>query len=173
MATTLLLLRHGKSDWGADTASDHARPLAPRGRRAAKGVGRLLKRLDLVPDGVLCSTAVRTRTTVELALEAGGWGSRVRWSDELYESDPETVLAEIAREPAATRTLLVAGHEPVWSSLISRVIGGGAVRFPTAALACILPFSDHWADLPRTGGELAWLLPPRILAGASGEKDGR
>jgi phosphohistidine phosphatase len=170
MTTTLLLLRHGKSDWGTDTASDHARPLAPRGRRAAKEVGRLLRRLELVPDGVLCSTAVRARTTVELAMEAGEWGSKVRWSDQLYDSSPEVVLAEIAGEPSTTRTLLVAGHEPVWSALVARVIGGGAIRFPTAALACVLPFSDRWAELPRIGGELAWLLPPRILAGDGGEK---
>jgi phosphohistidine phosphatase len=170
MATTLLLLRHGKSDWGTDSASDHARPLAPRGRRAAKAVGRLLRRLELVPEGVLCSTAVRARTTVELAMEAGEWGAKVRWSDRLYESNPDIVLAEIAREPAAIRTLLVAGHEPVWSSLIARLIGGGAIRFPTAALACILPFSDRWVDLPRRGGELAWLLPPRVVARADTEK---
>ena len=40
----LYLLRHGKSDWEALSGSDHDRPLAPRGRRAARRVGRLRRR---------------------------------------------------------------------------------------------------------------------------------
>jgi len=164
MAKILLLLRHGKSDWTADSGRDHERPLAPRGRRAARDVGALLRRIDLVPDAVLSSTAVRAFSTVEVASEAGAWGCPVRLSERLYDSSPEVVLSEIVEEPESTTTLLVAGHEPVWSALISRLIGGGAIRFPTAALACLVPFGGTWRDLPQSGAELRWLLPARILA---------
>ena len=35
MDRTLVLLRHAKSSWKDQTLGDFARPLAPRGRRAA------------------------------------------------------------------------------------------------------------------------------------------
>ena len=40
---TLILLRHGKSDWKDDELVDHERPLAKRGRKAARAVGRFLR----------------------------------------------------------------------------------------------------------------------------------
>ncbi|NJL28825.1 MAG: histidine phosphatase family protein, partial [Thermoanaerobaculia bacterium] len=52
----LLLLRHGKSDWGTELASDHERPLNPRGERAARRVGQFLRRVELVPDRVVSSS---------------------------------------------------------------------------------------------------------------------
>jgi phosphohistidine phosphatase len=164
MAKTLLLLRHAKSDWDAQFGRDHDRPLAPRGRRAAREVGVLLRRLDLVPDSVLSSTAVRARTTVEIAAAEGAWDCPLRLSERLYDSSAVVVLTEIAAEPESTGTLLVAGHEPVCSALLSQLIGGGAIRFPTAALACVVPYGETWRELPRAGAELQWLLPARLLA---------
>ena len=38
----LIILRHGKSDWNAGAASDHARPLNRRGTGAAVTMGRVL-----------------------------------------------------------------------------------------------------------------------------------
>ena len=37
---TLLFFRHGKSNWDADYDVDHNRPLAKRGRKAARAMGR-------------------------------------------------------------------------------------------------------------------------------------
>ncbi|MBV8432248.1 MAG: histidine phosphatase family protein, partial [Solirubrobacterales bacterium] len=40
----LYLLRHAKSSWDDPGLEDHDRPLAPRGRKAAKVIGAYLKR---------------------------------------------------------------------------------------------------------------------------------
>ena len=52
MSQTLLLLRHAKSDWPTGVP-DRERPLARRGEKAAKAVGRFLAANDLVPDQVI------------------------------------------------------------------------------------------------------------------------
>jgi len=57
---TILLLRHGKSDWDVDYGGDHERPLNERGRSAAALVGRYLSSLEQVPDLVVTSI-VRSR----------------------------------------------------------------------------------------------------------------
>jgi len=161
---TLLFLRHAKSDRSAEYEHDHERPLNARGEQAARLVGRTLSALSILPDAVLTSTAIRARRTVELVGEAGGWSSRVREAAELYLPDPEEVLREIQAEPDTTGTLLVVGHEPAWSVTVGRLVGGAAIRFPTAALACVRVPTDRWADVRFGGGELQWLLPPRVLA---------
>ena len=61
----LILVRHAKSDWSLGMA-DHDRPLNVRGRASAAAIGRWLREKNLRPDQVLCSTATRTRETLDL-----------------------------------------------------------------------------------------------------------
>ena len=61
----LMLLRHAKSAWPANTA-DRDRPLATRGREAAPVMGRYLAEELLLPDLVMISPAKRTAETWEL-----------------------------------------------------------------------------------------------------------
>src|SRR6187200_3248617 len=78
----LYLLRHAKSSWDDPGLPDHDRPLAPRGRKAAKRMGAHLRERGIEPQLVLCSSARRTRETVErLALPSG---SQVEVEDGLY-----------------------------------------------------------------------------------------
>ena len=55
---TLLLLRHGKSNWDAQNQLDHDRPLAKRGRKAASVMGCYLTALAEVPDFACSSSAI-------------------------------------------------------------------------------------------------------------------
>ena len=144
---TIILLRHGKSDWEADYDDDHERPLAERGRSAAALMGTLLARVNQVPQRVLCSSAVRARETVRLAVEAGGWSCSVTEDD-------------------AVVSLLLAGHEPAWSGLAAELIGGGELRFPTAAMARIDFEVDRWSRVRPATGSLVWFVIPRLLKAA-------
>jgi phosphohistidine phosphatase len=158
----LLLLRHGKSDWTADLA-DHDRPLAPRGRDAAGRIGRFLADLGQVPERVVSSTAVRARDTAKRAAKVGEWVPEIETTDEFYGIDPDRLLAWIhgVEEPAGS--LLLVGHQPTWSMFAEGLIGGGNLRFPTAALARINLHVERWADVYPGCGELVWYQIPRVL----------
>src|SRR4029453_10627238 len=112
---TLYLFRHGKSDWEGDDGNDHERPISKRGEKAARAMGKFLAQAGRVPDSIVTSSAVRARTTVEIAARAGGWKAPVRTTRALYEAAPEAVLEEVRAEADGTETLLLAGHEPTWS----------------------------------------------------------
>jgi phosphohistidine phosphatase len=159
----LMLLRHGKSDWQAEYGDDRARPLAGRGRKAAKAMGKFLARAGHVPDSAITSPAVRAEDTLRLAMKAGGWTCPVRTAAGLYGAGVSGLLAEIHTEPAATGVLLAVGHEPTWSDAVTVLIGGGRVRIPTAALARIEFDVERWEDVQPGTGELAWIVPPRLL----------
>ncbi len=159
----LLILRHAKSDWKADFESDHGRPLAKRGIRAARLMGRFISKLDLQPDLILSSTAVRARATSELASQSGRWSCPMVLCDEFYGSSPSRVLSVVQAQDANHSRLLLAGHEPTWSGLVGALTGGGDPRMPTAALARVdLPIED-WSDLRAGVGTLHWLVSPKLL----------
>jgi len=160
---SLLLLRHGKSDWDAPHPTDHKRPLAERGRKGARRVGRFLARVGQPPDLVLSSSATRALDTARLASRSGRWRCRVETSDRLYEAASNEILAIVrAVEPEVSR-LMVVGHEPTLSVLAGRLVGKARLRFPTAALARIDFEIDEWAAVAFGRGTLVWLVVPRLL----------
>ena len=124
---TMLFMRHGKSDWDANYGRDHDRPLAPRGAKAAKAMGAALARAGWAPDFVLSSTAMRARTTAELAMaavagERPGWSAPTRLEAGLYTGSGVLDLLHGVPDEAegrAVETLLITGHEPTWGWCLS------------------------------------------------------
>ncbi len=167
---TLLLLRHAKSDRSG--AGDHERPLNKRGRSSARLIGSSLSRLHQEPGKVLTSSAVRARTTAELAIEAGGWSCPVSATRALYLSSPDSVLGQIVEQDDRWQSLLVVGHEPTGSDLASRLIGGGRIEVPTAALLRIDFDAERWSEVGYGEGGLVWMLTPRLLARLGLDPDG-
>lgn len=160
---TLYLLRHGKSNWKADYGPDHERPIAKRGRKAADRMGRFLAAHDQLPDFILCSTAVRTRQTLERAMAAGAWEVPVHHTDTLYLASLEAIHKLVRRVENQVERLLLVAHEPTCSDLVSHLVGGGDHRFPTAAMARIDLHISQWQHFGEDLGELIWLVPPRLL----------
>jgi len=161
---TLVLLRHAKSDYPGGVA-DHERPLAPRGIREAGLAGDWLRAEVPAIDLVLCSTATRTRQT----LERTGIEAPVSFVDRLYEATPGIVLDEINDVDDDVRTLLVIGHEPVMSGLAlgladdtsdAAALAGIESKYPTSALA-LLRVPGSWRELQLGGARLADFQVPR------------
>ena len=115
----------------------------------------------LVPDRAVSSTARRARDTLSLAAEAGEWRCPLKYDGSLYEASAISVI-DLLRRETSSRTLLLVGHEPTWSSLASLLIGGGSIRLPTAAMAGI-ELEGPWSEVQPGEGRLLWLQIPRVL----------
>jgi phosphohistidine phosphatase len=166
MTKRLILFRHGKSDWDANFSRDHDRPVAERGIKAARAMGKLLAAAEAVPDSVVSSSAARAQTTMKLAIEAGDWQCQTRITDNLYEASVHQVLAVVHQEPDHHQSLMLVGHEPTWSELTTALIGGGQVRVPTAAMVCVEFDVSTWQQVTAGRGMLLWLLPPKLMTKA-------
>lgn len=168
----LLLLRHAKSAWDQPGLADHERPLAPRGSKAAKRIGRALRELGLVPDLALCSTALRARQTWELVLDALGAGVETRYLKGLYLASPAQMLAVIRRQPASLKRLLLLAHDPGMHALAVGLVAEGEAadlerlkaKFPTGAVAQIALPGEGWQDAGARPGRLVRLIRPKDLA---------
>lgn len=161
---TLVLMRHAKSDYPAGVP-DHQRPLAPRGIREAGLAGEWLRENVPAIDAVLCSSAVRTRQT----LERTGVDAPVSYLDRLYDAHPGTVIEEINQVGDDVATLLVVGHEPTTSHVALGLAGPGSdvgaaeritLKYPTSAIA-VLRVPGDWAGLELSGAELMSFHVPR------------
>lgn len=168
---TLLLLRHAKSNWDDPTQGDHDRPLAERGREAARRMGSTLGERGLDPDLVLCSTAVRAQETWLLAAPAAGSRAPVRDAESLYLADPARLLAVVRSTPDEVLRLLVVGHNPGLARFAAELVAKGPARdlkrmrrkFPTAALAVIAFNAGGWNEIAPGQGTLEAFIRPRDL----------
>lgn len=141
----LILLRHAKSGWDDPLVADHDRPLNKRGRKSAPLVGQWLRDQGHLPDHVLCSTAARTRETLDrLDLPK----TPTTYEDRLYLAPPDAMLA-LARQSDAN-TLLMIAHNPGIGELAEGLpdvpfTDPDIARFPTCAcLVLDCPDGPDW-----------------------------
>jgi len=175
-ARRLLLLRHAKAEPGEPEQDDHERPLARRGRRDAAQMGAVMAARGLDPEQVLCSSARRTRETLDRILPHLPPGLALTVDRQLYLASPEELLARIAEVEERVRSLLVVGHNPGIAALAERLAGKGDSaalarlhrKFPTGALAELEIDSPRWRDLAPAGATLTSFLTPRDCAGDDG-----
>ena len=161
-AKRLLLLRHAKSSWDDPALADHDRPLAARGRRAAKLIGAHLRRERIPISLVLCSSARRARETLDLVASPG----EIQIERGLYGASADQLLERLRRVPDEVDAVMLIGHNPAIQDLGVRLAGGGSElaerKFPTGALAT-LTFAGPWRALQPSHAGLAAFVKPREL----------
>jgi len=157
----LYVLRHAIAvERGA--GSDAARALSPKGRKTMRKVARGMKALEIEFDLILSSPFLRARETAEIV--AAEWGNErpVEFSGHLRPGrDPAAFIAGLAKRGG--RSVLVVGHEPQLSQMISFLLTGQRtlpLRMKKGGLcACSVRFLRHGHR-----ATLEWLLTPSQLA---------
>ena len=132
---TLILLRHGKSDWSGGEPDD-LRPLARRGRRQVPEVGRWLAESIGDIDLAVVSPAVRARETWRLAAAELAVPPPVRVEDRVYAGSAGSLLAVVRELPDAVATVVLVGHNPGVEDLLASLTGDW-LPMPTSAVAVI------------------------------------
>ena len=137
--TSLVLVRHAKSDWGDPSLDDHDRPLNHRGLKDAPVMAQRLADSGFAIEAILSSTALRARTTA--AYFGRALGLDVRLDERLYGA-PASALLEAAVDSGASAVMLVA-HDPGMSVLAGR-LSGEIEHMPTCAVATFTWDADDW-----------------------------
>lgn len=164
----LFLLRHAKSSWNEPGLDDKERPLAPRGRAAAKLLAEHLRANEIRPEQVLVSPAKRTRETLERVAPGGD----VSIEPELYNATAGGLLARLIRIPDDVGSVMLIGHNPAMQALVLQLadarlsdpaqLESAATKFPTGALAT-LELDCAWAELRPGCAVLTALVRPKDL----------
>lgn len=137
----ILLVRHAHAESPTPGQDDAARALSATGIDEAKAASAWLQQHDAKPDRVLCSPAVRAKSTCDLIAAALG-SAPAREDARIYEATPATLL-RILDENADARCLMLVGHNPGLEALVALLSEGT---------------SDSGRGMPP--GAVAWLTIP-------------
>ncbi len=159
----LVVVRHDVAedrDPGAGARADAERPLTREGRkraaRAARGLATLIEKADRVASSPLVRALETARPiAAELGLE-------VEEVDALAPGAKPAALADWLRTLGKVDTVVVVGHEPNLSELVTWLVSG--LSTPWLELgkggACLVELPTRVAP---GQGKLAWLLRPAQL----------
>lgn len=171
MTRTLVLVRHAKTE-RSDPGGDHERALTERGRADATEAGRVLvEDLEVAPDLVVVSTAVRARQTwAEMAEHPALTGVEVVPDRRIYQAEPAGLLAVLRELPEERTAVVLVGHAPGVPDLAALLTGGGDGPPPTGpdggrhlpTMGCVLLTTDEpWAHSGEGTAVLRQVVVPR------------
>ena len=156
----LYFLRHAdagsRETW---KGSDASRPLSAEGAARMEREAEALAQLRLPLDVIVASPLVRARQTAEIVARRLALEDALRDDERLAPGFGVEDLVGLLQDYRDRRAILLVGHEPDFSTVISACIGGGQVECKKGGVARV--------DLRNPGsvqGVLVWLLPPRVLA---------
>jgi phosphohistidine phosphatase len=165
----LYLLRHAKSSWDDAALADYDRPLAPRGRKAAKKIAGHVRDAGVRPALVLCSSARRARDTLKRIAPELPKGTEVRIEDRLYGASDQDLLDRLREIPDDVPSAMLVGHNPGLEDFASQLASPESrarleEKFPTGALATLALSGTGWTALEGGTADLVDFVVPKELA---------
>jgi phosphohistidine phosphatase len=165
MVMELFLLRHGlaveRGTHGFE--EDSSRPLTPKGRRQMRKIAAAMKQLAPDLDLVLSSPLVRAKQTAEIVARGLKLEKCLKFSNALAPGGTASVLLrQLQREKPAPGKVLLVGHEPDLSRLVSLFTTGGPyleLEFKKGGL-CKLESGNL---RPGKCAVFAWLITPKQM----------
>ncbi len=156
----LYFLRHGlagdKTKWQSD---DTLRPLTQEGSASMIKTAETLAAMNFNLDLIISSPLVRAYQTAEIVAR------RLRMLDSLVQDERLSPgvgfqgLTGILGDHFGHDAIMLVGHEPDFSGMLTTLIGGGKLVLQKGGLARV----DLIGKEPLLG-KLVWLLPRELLA---------
>ncbi|MGB9176890.1 MAG: phosphohistidine phosphatase SixA [Methanoregula sp.] len=157
------ILRHGKAEDARPGTGDADRRLTKKGRAEIFAAGRWMAAQELRFDLIAASPLIRAQETATIIAESLGEKDQLAtWKVLAPGGLPDEVCRVISKQRDA-RAILLVGHEPLLSALISHIITGNeraAIAMSKGALAKIREFTYPVSP----SGELHWLVTTALMA---------
>lgn len=159
----IIFLRHAKAVPGGFDQDDYDRPLNTKGKNGCQLVMQQLKKMNVTPDAIICSSAVRTYQTATIAVEALELNPAIVHDfKKLYDFVGVGDIQDLAFEqPDTINTIMFVGHNPWISSMSERFAKKFYQILPTSAAVGIDFDIDSWKDLEPASGNVVFFEYPK------------
>ncbi|MBE6368245.1 MAG: hypothetical protein E7052_10125 [Lentisphaerae bacterium] len=146
---TLILQRHAKAEKDGD--DDLCRPLTPGGLSDAAIQGETLRQLEIYPELILHSHAMRARQTAEIMAVKLELSQGYTVEDcALYNCDSSELMTMIRNLPEDVDSVLIVGHNPAVEIVADSLGPSGFGHFRPSEAAVYCFDSVEWRSIaPR------------------------
>jgi phosphohistidine phosphatase len=168
---TLFLIRHAKSSWDEPKLTDRQRPLAARGKRDARRLGKRLAKRYRRPDLMVSSPAVRALKTARLVNRKLDC-QLIAVDARLYACKSSDLLRVIHQLDERHKRVMLFGHNPELSALARR-FSDEIQHLPTCAAARFKFDTSSWTAVGRATLVAVALHCPERIRGSGGRSGHR
>lgn len=158
---TLYLIRHAKSDWNEEDASDFERGLNTRGFKDLNMMGSYISLRNIKPDLILSSSALRAQLTADKLSEKIGYKGKTHYMKELYLVCPETLLDTIRLQDNQYDHIFLIGHNPELTEFANFLTKDHFGKLPTLGIVTINIDIKSWEDIEEGKGEVDSFVYPK------------
>lgn len=152
-----MLIRHAKA--GSHDINDFDRPLTDKGKTDAAYMGDMLKKAELIPEFILASPALRTKTTATIIAEAISV-TNIGLDENIYEANTHQLLRTINKISDDHSFAALVGHNPGISQILYELTG--EMRDMSPGDVALIGFDfDDWEMVHTDTGNLAWYGSPK------------
>ncbi len=155
---TLYLLRHSNAGPGGIDLRDKDRPLSDQGLQTCQTIATQMQDDNIKPDLVICSSALRTRQTLEAIRFIWETLPETIFEDSIYEAFTADIIATIAQHTSTHKNIMVIGHNPGLQDLALQLSNSPAsnaykeaiMDFSPGCMAKLSADDYAWSDItPR------------------------
>ena len=142
---TLYIVRHAKASQNITGLKDWERPLMSMGIERANKISGILKKKKNYPDKIISSHAFRAiNTAIIFAKNLEYPISNIEITTEFYGNNSSGVLDIIREQSHEISSLMIFGHNPVWTELYNILSEETLMHLSTSAVGCIQFETDDW-----------------------------
>ncbi len=164
---TVVLIRHAKSSWNNMEWTDLDRPLDSRGLLDAEAMASIVSTKIDMPQAIFSSPAIRALTTAKIFANAMKYSeNKIIINSGIYEQGVKFIKNLLCSPDNSINNIMLFGHNPAITSLVSYFTGDYIDELPTCGIACVDFFCNNWRDLMNRNGSLRFLITPKQLGDA-------
>ncbi|SFK48600.1 phosphohistidine phosphatase, SixA [Nitrosomonas aestuarii] len=167
MSHLLYLLRHAKSDWKREVATDFERPLSKRGLSNAPKMAAWLAKQANMPVTIISSPALRAYQTASIFAHALDIPTQdIHFDNRIYDASLDILLAVIKALPEQEKSVLLIGHNPGLDFLLQALCRQQTKpradgKLMTTCAVAKIAVESRWQDIAKKHCMLYSLSRPR------------
>jgi phosphohistidine phosphatase len=159
---TLYLLRHAKSSWDNPDIDDFKRPLNKRGHYDAPLLGNLLEKLNILPDLIVSSPAVRASITARIVADAIKYPiEKINYDEQIYEASKSGLLDVLYSIDDSIKSLMLVGHNPSFTYFSHYLAKHDIQNIPTCGFFGAELKISSWTKVKKHCGKLKYYEYPK------------
>ncbi len=159
---TIYLVRHAKSSWAEPELKDIDRPLNGRGKKNAPEIGKLLKKMNEIPDLIISSNAKRAMSTAKrIAAEIDYPVNNIVKNKPLYMAGKNEFLSVISNTESELKKLMLISHNPGITDFANYISNSHIENIPTAGIVKIDFDTNSWKEAAETKGKVIFFEYPK------------